>query len=96
MFELKAKMVDIPITQLVPNTIAVQQAVRAELEDLFLRYRLPGDKVTNARLPISHIREAISGAPGEDDHVLGITDDIQFNSRDVPVLGTITFPAGAA
>jgi len=50
---------------LTPNTMAVQDAVAAELRDLIAREAEPGGTIL-----ISHIREAISIAAGETDHVL--------------------------
>lgn len=50
---------------LTPNTAVVQAAVQAELADLLSREAVPGDT-----LLLSHIRQAISVAAGETDHVL--------------------------
>jgi uncharacterized phage protein gp47/JayE len=50
---------------LTPGTAAVKAAVEVELRDLILRESGPGQT-----LLISHIREAISIAAGEEDHVL--------------------------
>ena len=50
---------------LTPNTLAVQAAVEASLRDLIAREAEPG-----GTLLISRIREAISIAAGESDHVL--------------------------
>lgn len=91
-FELTAKTINITLTKLQPNTVAVQQAVSAELVDLFLRYRLPGDQIEGKTLPLSHIREAISIATGEEDHGIDLMSDITLADREVPVLGTVTFP----
>jgi uncharacterized phage protein gp47/JayE len=49
-----------------PDTSAVRAAVEAQLRDLHNREAGLGDT-----LLISHIREAISSATGESDHVLG-------------------------
>jgi uncharacterized phage protein gp47/JayE len=51
--------------QLTPNTVAARAAVEAELVDLVRREATPG-----GTLLISRIREAISLAVGESDHVL--------------------------
>lgn len=51
--------------QLMPGTASVKAAVEAELRDLILREAAPGKT-----LLISHNREAISIATGEEDHVL--------------------------
>lgn len=50
---------------LTPNSASVQAAVEAELRDLLLREAEPG-----ATILLSHIREAISLAVGETNHVL--------------------------
>ncbi len=54
-----------PEIQLNPDTSAIRAAVQAELDDLIYREASPGGTIL-----ISHIREAISIAPGEGDHVL--------------------------
>ncbi len=57
-----------PVTyqlSLTPDTSAVRAAVEAQLRDLHNREAGLGDT-----LLISHIREAISSATGESDHVL--------------------------
>ena len=57
-----------PVTyeiQVRPMDAATQLAVRAALKDLHRREAVPGGK-----LLISHIREAISGATGEEDSVV--------------------------
>lgn len=51
--------------QLLPDAPAIRAAVQAELEDLIRRKAEPG-----GTLLLSHIREAISTAAGETDHVL--------------------------
>ena len=51
--------------RLKPDGLAARGAVETELRDLHRREGTPG-----GRLLISHIREAISTAPGEDDHEL--------------------------
>jgi len=59
---------DVPLVlsiQLSPNTAAVRAAVLAEIEDLIDREAIP-----DGVLPLSHIKEAISTATGEEDHAL--------------------------
>lgn len=51
--------------QLTPASLAVKAAVEAELRDLLKREAAPGKTIL-----VSHIREAISIAAGEEDHVL--------------------------
>jgi len=53
------------ILMLDPDTVKVRAAVKAELAALFLRSAAPGRQIL-----ITHIREAISVAAGEWDHVL--------------------------
>lgn len=71
----------------VPDTTAVRDAVLASLEDLFLREGRPGSTI-----PLSHVREAISLAPGETDHVLTVpSTDIVIGAGAIAVVGTITW-----
>lgn len=70
-----------------PNTVEVQNAIKAELAAFFRREAVPGDK-----LLISRIREAISTAAGEFDHELVTpTANIISDFGDLPVLGTFTW-----
>lgn len=71
----------------VPNTAAVRAAVAASLADLFLREGAPGSTI-----PLSHVREAISLAPGETDHALTVpATDIVVGAGEIPTVGTITW-----
>lgn len=73
--------------QLTPNTSSVQAAVQAELTDLLRREAEPGGTI-----PLSHIREAISIASGETDHVLvAPTADVTHNTGEIAVMGSITW-----
>ena len=82
-----------------PNTVAVRDAVTAELEDLFLResqVRGAFRDVTqnyDGIIPLSRINEAISIAAGEEDHVVNSpTENPQpATSGGILTLGTITF-----
>lgn len=78
----------VPVTlALSPDTPSSRAAVLAELRDLFAREAIPG-----STLYLSHIREAISVAPGETNHVLTApTADIVPTPMQMPVLGTVTF-----
>lgn len=70
-----------------PATDAVKAAITAALRDLIAREAEPG-----GTLLISHIREAISGAAGETDHVLSSpTADVVSAAGEIAVLGTITW-----
>lgn len=72
---------------LTPNTVAVQTAVTAELTDLIRREAYPG-----ATLLLSHIREAISIAAGENNHVLTApAADVVYTSSQIGTLGVITW-----
>jgi len=76
-----------PIISLNPNTPAVQAAVEASLRDLFEREAAPGTAI-----PLSHVGEAISLAPGEQDHMTNLTPvDLQPGAGQLLVLGDITW-----
>jgi uncharacterized phage protein gp47/JayE len=73
--------------QLTPDTAATRAAVAAELEDLLRREAEPGGTIL-----LSHIREAISIAEGEVDHVVTIpAADVTHATGELAVLGTITW-----
>lgn len=55
---------------LTPNSVAVQAAVEAELKDLLLREAEPERGNGEGTILLSHIKEAISIAAGETNHVL--------------------------
>ncbi|HWH86364.1 MAG TPA: baseplate J/gp47 family protein [Pseudomonas sp.] len=70
-----------------PDTTATRTAVTAELRDLFLREAVPA-----GYLLVSHMREAISVAPGEKNHVLNSpANDLVFTTGQLPVLGDIVW-----
>lgn len=78
---------DITITGLVPDTAAVRAAIQAEVTDLLRREAVPGGTIL-----ISRLREAISIAAGESDHVLtSPTANITHATGELAVLGTITW-----
>lgn len=73
--------------QLTPNTAAVQAAVQAEIKDLLRREAEPGGTIL-----ISHIREAISLAAGETNHVLTVpAADVTHTVGQIATMGTITW-----
>lgn len=73
--------------QLTPNTVAVRNAVQAELADLLRREAQPGGTIL-----LSHLREAISVAAGETNNVLvSPTADVTHTANQMPVLGDITW-----
>lgn len=72
---------------LTPNTSTVQAAVLAEIKDLLRREAEPGGTIL-----ISHIREAISLAAGETNHVLTVPSaDVTHTAGQIATLGTITW-----
>lgn len=78
--------VNITLT-LTPDTIAVQQSVEASLDAFFRRVAEPG-----ATIYVSQIREAISTAAGETDHVLDAPlADVTPAAGTIAILGTVTF-----
>jgi uncharacterized phage protein gp47/JayE len=82
-----AYVIDIAISDLSPNTEEVKKSVKSELVAMFVREAIPG-----GRILVSHIREAISQAKGEYDHVLVTPQsDQQPGIEGMPVLGDVTF-----
>lgn len=72
---------------LVPDTAANRAAVEAELRDLLLREAEPG-----ATILLSHIREAISLASGETDHILTVpAANVTHAVGEMATFGTITW-----
>jgi uncharacterized phage protein gp47/JayE len=75
--------------QLSPNTAAIQAGIEAELRDLLRREAEPGGTIL-----ISHLREAISIAPGEFDHAITTpTGNVTHDTGEIATLGTITWEA---
>ena len=73
--------------EILPNTPAVQASVTTALEELILREAEPG-----GTLLISKIREAISTAAGELNHVLTVpAADVTVAAGELTTLGTVTF-----
>ncbi|MCX2709053.1 baseplate J/gp47 family protein [Pseudomonas sp. DCB_BG] len=73
--------------KLTPDATTVRQAVEKALTDLI------GDEGgAGSLIPLSHIRAAISNAPGETDHRLDApAEDVAVASNQVAVLGGITW-----
>lgn len=70
-----------------PNTLAVQTAVTAELQDLIVRDAVPAGTTLIRRL-----REAVSIAAGESDNdILSPTANVTHATGHIATLGTITF-----
>lgn len=73
--------------QLTPNTSAVRGAVEAELRDLILREAQPG-----GTLLLSHLREAVSSAAGETDHVMTVPSaNVVHGTGQIATMGVITW-----
>jgi uncharacterized phage protein gp47/JayE len=78
--------------ELTPNTAAVQEAVETEIRDLLLREAIPEDGNGAGTILLSHIREAISIAAGETDHVLvSPVADVIHDQGEIATLGVITW-----
>lgn len=73
-----------------PNTVAVQNAIRAELEDFFSREATAG----GGMLYYSRLSEAVSIGAGEYHHrLISPAASLSFNFGTLPVLGEITWSA---
>lgn len=75
------------VLRVAPGTIAVEDAIRAELADFFARDAEPGGTIYRSRLS-----ETISLAAGEFSHSLDLPDrDFTPPPGFIPALGTVTF-----
>ncbi len=75
------------IALITPNTAAVKAAVEAELQDLLSREAEPGGTIL-----LSHIREAISLAVGETNHVLTVpATDVTHTTDQIATYGSVTW-----
>ena len=73
-----------------PNTVAVQNAVKAELQSFFKRDATP----SGVTLYLSRISEAISIGAGENNHALvAPVANLSFAFGTLPVLGEVTWSA---
>lgn len=82
-----AAPLDFEISGLAPATQAVRDAIEAELRDLILREAEPG-----GTLLLSHIREAISTAADEHDHVLvAPAADVTEATGEIATFGSVTW-----
>ena len=78
---------DLTIGGLLPGDAATKAAIEIEIDDLLFREAAPG-----ATILISHIREAISQAAGETDHVLvAPVGNVVQVPTELAVRGTITW-----
>jgi len=72
---------------LTPDSASVRAAVEAELRDLLLRESEPG-----ATILVTHIREAVSLAAGETDHVLAApAADVTHTVGQMATFGSVTW-----
>lgn len=79
--------VNLTITALTPGDAATRDAVTAEVRDLLMREGQPGGTIL-----VSRLREAISQAAGETDHVLtSPSANVTAPAGQLPVLGAITW-----
>ena len=70
-----------------PDTTEIRDAVQEELTDLIFREATPGNI-----LRLSKIREAVSGASGEEDNDITFpAGDVTIANNEIGVLGTITW-----
>jgi uncharacterized phage protein gp47/JayE len=73
--------------RLLPDSSEVRETALRELKDVFAREAQPGVKI-----PLSHLREAVSIAAGEYDHrMLAPDDDITPGPGELPVIGEVVF-----
>jgi uncharacterized phage protein gp47/JayE len=73
--------------ELITDTAAIRAAIEAELRDLLMREAEPG-----ATILISHIREAISLAAGETDHILTVpAANVTHTTGQMATFGVITW-----
>jgi uncharacterized phage protein gp47/JayE len=78
--------------QLTPATVAAKAAVEANLRDMLLREAEPEGGAGEGRVLLSHLREAISLATGETDHVLvSPVADITPTTGHMVTFGSITW-----
>lgn len=75
------------ITGLLPSNATVQAAITQELTDLIVREAIPGGTIY-----LSHLREAISIASNEIDHVLTTPSaNVTMTAGNISTMGTITW-----
>lgn len=82
-----AKTVNFQVKDLYPDTPSVRAQIEAELKSLFIREAEPGKA-----LLISHVRQAISSAAGEEDfELVSPTEDIGADVDELLVVGSVTY-----
>lgn len=78
---------DVTISGITPDSAAVRAEVEAEIADMIRRDSRPGGTIL-----VSRLREAISGAAGETDHVLvAPVADVTHTAGQIAVPGTVTW-----
>jgi uncharacterized phage protein gp47/JayE len=84
---LVAVAVDVTISNLLPDTSAVEAAIETSLEDFFRREGAP-----DTSLALSRIDAAVSAGDGEISHDLDApVAAVVTTSAQIPILGTVTF-----
>lgn len=86
--QFTAVPMNLVFTALSLNTAETRAAIEAEVKDLIRRRYQPGGV-----LLLSQIREAISRAGGENNHVITLSTDLSYTNSQFPVWGTPTWPA---
>jgi uncharacterized phage protein gp47/JayE len=86
--------VDITVNGLVNDSDTVRASIEAAIAAMFLARCRPGITGDTFTVSLSWIDEAISGASGEDRHVLAEpTADITLTGGQFPTIGTVTYGA---
>jgi len=94
--------IDVTVSGLEPSTVAVREAILAELRVAFVRLgRVTGSDTPHPAMPFlavpgsfsrSWVWQAIANATGEERHVLvAPAGDVALAAGSLPVLGTVTF-----
>ncbi|MBR0871208.1 baseplate J/gp47 family protein [Bradyrhizobium tropiciagri] len=96
-----AHPIDVTISNLVPNTVTVQEAILTELRAAFLRLgRVSGSDTQHGGMPflatpasfsLSWIYQAIANASGVESFDLPLTADADLASGETATLGSVTF-----
>jgi uncharacterized phage protein gp47/JayE len=87
-----ADSVAVTIDNLIPDTVAVREAVQNELKAMFKRRARPGVSGTPFIFPVAWIEEAISIAKGEQSHTLTApAADVSSTTDHIAILGPVTF-----
>ena len=99
-----AKVIDVTISGLTPDTVTVRENVLAELRATFRRLsRVAGNDVEIGGIPFlaypvsfsrSWLWQAVANASGEERHAIASPSaDVPLAAGEMPVLGTVTFTA---